>query len=189
MAWQTEGRGEQGKPTKVPYSPLGAKAHADKPATWGTRDAAEIRAEALPRPFGAGGVGIELGDHDGLAIGGIDLDTCRHAETGTLAPWASEVVERFASYTEVSPSGTGVKVFFLFDGAALPEIRACMGSEHGRQFKRKGGGDHPPAIEIYLGNRYFAVTGQQYEGTGRAAPGGSGDAGLAGDDHGAAFRR
>jgi P4 family phage/plasmid primase-like protien len=160
VAWQTEGRGPQGKPTKVPYAPSGAKARADAPGTWGTRQAAEIQASRLPRPFGAGGIGIELGDHAGLAIGGIDLDTCRHAETGGLAPWAEEVVERFASYTEVSPSGTGVKVFFLFDASALPAIRAEMGTEHGKQFKRKGAGDHPPAIELYLGNRYFAVTGQ-----------------------------
>ncbi|MDJ0391489.1 phage/plasmid primase, P4 family [Roseomonas sp. E05] len=160
VAWQTEGRGPEGKPTKVPYSPLGAKARADSPATWGTRDAAEIRAEVLPRPFGAGGVGIELGDHAGLAIGGIDLDTCRDAESGVLAPWAAEVVERFGSYTEVSPSGTGVKIFFVFEGTDLPALRSAMGSEHGRQFKRKGAGDHPPAIELYLGNRYFAVTGQ-----------------------------
>lgn len=164
VAWQTEGRGSEGKPTKVPYSPSGGAAKANKPSTWGMRSAAEIRAAQLPKPFGSGGVGIELGDHHGLAIGGIDLDTCRHFETGSLAPWAREVVDRFASYTEVSPSGTGVKVFFLFEGADLPLIRAAMGSEHGRQFKRKGDGDHPPAIELYLGNRYFAVTDQVCDG-------------------------
>ena len=159
VAWQTEGRGAQGKPTKVPYAPDGRKARADAPATWGTRAEAEVRAKQLPRPFGAGGIGIELGDHAGFAIGGIDLDTCR-AETGELAPWALEVVGRFGSYTEVSPSGTGAKVFFLFDATDLPALRAIMGTEHGKQFKRKGHGDHPPAIELYLGNRYFAVTDQ-----------------------------
>jgi putative DNA primase/helicase len=164
VAWQTEGRGPQGKPTKVPYGPDGRKARADAPSTWGTRAAAEARAAKLPRPFGTGGVGLELGDHDGLAIGGIDLDSCRDPNTGALTPWATDVLELFRSYAEVSPSGTGVKVFFLFDGADLPALRATMGTEHGKQFKRKGGGDHPPAIELYVGNRYFAVTGQILDG-------------------------
>ncbi len=164
VAWQTEGRGTEGKPTKVPYAPDGRRARADASGTWGTREAAEARAGQLPRPFGAGGVGLELGDHAGRAIGGIDLDTCR-GETGDLAPWAAEVVQRFASYAEVSPSSTGVKVFFLFDAADLPALRAIMGTEHGKQFKRKGDGDHPPAIELYLGNRYFAVTDQPLNGS------------------------
>ena len=163
VAWQTEGRGPQGKATKVPYAPDGKKARADAPATWGTRKAAETRAETLPRPFGAGGVGIELGVHGGLAIGGIDLDTCRSAQTGKLTPWANEVLELFGSYAEVSPSGTGVKVFFIFDAADQPTLRNAMGTEHGKQFKRKIGNDHPPAIELYLSNRYFAVTDQILE--------------------------
>ncbi|MBX6747299.1 MAG: hypothetical protein IRY87_35155, partial [Acetobacteraceae bacterium] len=163
VAWQTQDR--KGKPSKVPHAPGGGLAKADTPATWGMRAQAEERAAALPRPYGTGGVGIMLGDHAGLALGGIDLDTCRDPATGTLEPWATEVVERFGSYAEVSPSGTGVKVFFSFDGAELPALRQAMRSEHGRQFKRKTDSDHPPAIELYLGNRYFAVTGQQLDGS------------------------
>ncbi len=163
VAWQTEDRG--GKLTKVPYSPQGQRAKADDPDTWGTRTQAEARAARLPCPFGGGGVGIELGDHLGLALGGIDLDTCRDTASGRLDAWAAEVVARFGSYTEVSPSGTGVKVFFAFDGAMLVALRQAMGTDHGRQFKRHGGGDHPPAIELYVGSRYFAVTDQRLEGT------------------------
>jgi predicted P-loop ATPase len=161
VAWQTQDR--NGKPSKVPHAPGGSLAKADDPGTWAARLEAESRAAALPRPYGTGGVGIMLGDHLGLALGGIDLDTCRDPAAGTLAPWAAEVVERFGSYVEVSPSGTGVKVFFTFDGTELPALRQAMGSEHGRQFKRKSSGDHPPAIELYLGNRYFAVTDQRLD--------------------------
>src|SRR4051794_7753634 len=56
---------------------------------------------------GASGVGIALGD--GLA--GVDLDKCRDPKTGELEPWAANVVKIFDSYTEISPSGTGVKIF------------------------------------------------------------------------------
>ncbi|HEV7266378.1 MAG TPA: hypothetical protein VGN83_15875 [Falsiroseomonas sp.] len=161
VAWQTQDRG--GKATKVPYAPLHGLAKAGDPSTWGSREAAELRAAKLPRPFGSGGVGLQLGDHLGLAIGGIDLDTCRNAETGILEPWATEVVARFASYTEVSPSSTGVKIFVTLDAAELPMLLAAMNTEGGKVFKQRGDRDHPPAIEIYLASRYFAVTDQRLD--------------------------
>ncbi len=126
VAWQTEQSNGRKKPTKVPYSPRSGKAHADKPATWGSRAAAAAKAADLPCPLGIGGVGIELGDlGDGRVLAGVDLDTCRD-DAGAFAPWALEVVDRFASYTEVSPSGTGAKVFFLLDPAGLPEFAPLL---------------------------------------------------------------
>jgi hypothetical protein len=162
VAWQAEERGPGGAPTKVPYSPRAAgKARADDPTTWGARADAEARADRLPKPLRTGGIGFVLGDlGDGGAIGGVDLDSCRD-DDGVLAPWAAAVVERLASYVEVSPSGTGVKVFFTFTAADLPVLREAMGTAHGKMWKRPVGGDHPPAIELHLGNRYFAVTDQQ----------------------------
>ncbi len=158
VAWQTQDR--DGKPTKVPFRANGATAKADSPSTWCDRAAAAERAALLPRPYGTGGVGIMLGDHQGLAIGGLDLDTCL-TETGDMAPWAVEMVQRFCSYAEISPSGTGVKIFFTYDAADLVRLRQVMGSEWGKQYKRGTGGTHPPAIELYLGNRFFAVTEDQ----------------------------
>ena len=168
VAWQTEDRGS-GKATKVPYAPGGGKARADAPSTWGTRAQAMAMAERLPRAAGQGGIGIELGDlGDGVSLGGIDLDTCCTAG-GPLEPWAAEVVELFASYTETSPSLTGAKIFFLYRTADLAKLRARRLPDPGDGAKRKpawgkqwklGGGDHPPAIELYLGNRYFTVTEQ-----------------------------
>ncbi len=132
---------------------------ADKPSTWGARPDAELRAAMLPKPYGLGGIGIELAIlGDGRSLAGVDLDACREPETGRLEGWAEDVLASFDSYAEVSPSFTGAKVFFTYDADALPDLRACMnGPLHGKQFKR-GGGDHPPAIELHLGNRYFVVT-------------------------------
>jgi hypothetical protein len=48
-------------------------------------------------------------------------------------------------------------VFFLIASADRAGTDAIFGGQSGKQFKR-GGGDHPPAIEIYRGRRYFAVT-------------------------------
>ena len=166
VAWQTEARGPSERPTKIPYSPVGqGRAKANDPATWGTRDAATVRVAALAKPFDLGGVGLELcALGGGRSIGGIDLDTCYDPESGVIAPWAMAVVDNLNSYTEVSPSGAGVKVFFLFLTADHDVIRRALGKKADGELKfssswsRKTGADHPPAIELHTGNRYFAVT-------------------------------
>jgi hypothetical protein len=162
VAWQTETPEGRPKPTKMPYAPAGSGyAKADDARTWGTREAAETRAARLPRPFDAGGVGFELGDlGNGRAIGGLDLDSCRDPETGSIEPWAAEVIRRFGSYAEVSPSGTGAKVFFTYDPAGLPDLLRLMGTRTGKKWA-SAKGEHAPAIELYLTGRYFAVTGER----------------------------
>ena len=161
VTWRNESR--NGKPTKVPYSPrTDRRAKADDPATWGTRVEAEAAVPRLVNGAG-GGIGLQLGVlGDGRAIGGVDLDTCLAAD-GTLEPWAAEVVARIASYTEISPSGTGAKVFFTFLTSELISLREIMGKKPGEGSGRKwarGKGDHVPSIELYLDGRYFALTGQ-----------------------------
>ncbi|WP_229681716.1 hypothetical protein, partial [Neoroseomonas lacus] len=163
VAWQTEDR--NGKPTKMPYRSDGRRAKANTPATWCDRSTAAGRAPVLPRPYGTGGIGIMLGNHLGLTIGGLDLDSCL-SETGDLAPWAFEVMARFPSYAETSPSGTGLKVFFTYDGTALPHLRSVMGAaDWSKLYKRRTGVAHPPSIELHLGNRFFTVTDQQHGDT------------------------
>ncbi len=150
VAWQTEDR-PNGKPTKVPYSPSGAKARADTPRTWGTRAQAEAMAERLPRLHGQGGVGIELGElGGGVSLGGVDLNSCC-GPGGPLATWAVEVVHLLQSYAETSPSLTGAKVFFTYPSAALAVLRARKLIDPGNGAQRKaawgrqwksGEGDH-----------------------------------------------
>jgi putative DNA primase/helicase len=153
VAWKNEVR--NGKPTKVPHAPKGGRAKADDPDTWGTLAQAEAQARYIK-----GAVGIILGIDagDGTTLAGIDLDTCRDAE-GNVEDWAIEVIARLATYTEVSPSKTGVKLFFRLREEDLPRIRDMMGSPHGKMFSRRTGENHPPAIELHISNRYFAVTG------------------------------
>jgi putative DNA primase/helicase len=163
VAWRYEDR--DGKPTKVPFAPNGAYAKADDPVTWGSRRAAEARARRIIDGLG-GGIGVILGIDcgDGTALGGIDLDACRSPE-GDFDRWAIEITERFGSYAEVSPSGTGAKVFFRYRAEDLPRLREIMGTATGKKFARRTGNDHPPAIEIYLSRRYFAVTGDPLDGS------------------------
>jgi hypothetical protein len=156
VAWTSEET--NGRTTKVPYSPsTGLRAKVDDPVTWGSFDMAADRAVKMPRADGPQGVGLILGDLDGdIAIGGIDLDTCINVD-GVIAPWAQEVIDRFQTYTEVSPSGTGVKLFFTYMIAERADMQAAMETPWSKIYKLSGG-EHPPAIELYLGGRYFTLT-------------------------------
>jgi hypothetical protein len=158
VGWKIAERG--GKLTKVPFNPeTGRMAESNNRTTWATRPQAERWASR-----NGGQTGIVLAPiGDDWHLGGIDLDTCRDPESGIVEPWAREVIARFGSYTEVSPSSTGVKTFFLYPLSAKGKLTTPLGKKLGRQFKRRSGGDRPPAIEIYIGNRYFAVTTQTSE--------------------------
>jgi hypothetical protein len=159
VGWQKEIREDSDDlPTKMPYIGVGRRAMANG-TKWLCRSDAEQLEKLLPKPFGIGGIGIEFATlPDGRAIAGVDLDCCRNSETGQIEDWALAIIEEFNSYTETSPSGTGAKIFFTYSPEILPQLRKAMGgSQYGKMFKRPGG-EHPPAIELHLGNRYFATT-------------------------------
>jgi putative DNA primase/helicase len=65
--------------------------------------------------------------------------------------------------TEISPSGTGAKIFLVVAAEDIAPIRAAMGMPHGREWKRPGN-DHPPAIEWHVSNRYFTTTEEHVPG-------------------------
>ena len=120
---------------KEPINPLnGHNAKANDPSTWGMLDQA-IKAMFQ---FQLDGIGVELG----RGLCGIDLDHCIN-EQGQITVQARDVIAAMDSYTEISPSGTGIHI--LFSGI-IPE-----GS------RRKDG------IEMYSEGRYFTVTGNLYE--------------------------
>ena len=88
---------------KVPYSPKTyLKASTVNPQTWGKyEEAIEIE--------GFWGIGFVFSKDDPYA--GIDLDKCRDSKTGNIEEWARQIIGYFNSYTEISPSGTGVHIF------------------------------------------------------------------------------
>ena len=76
-----------------------------EPTSWLTYDDAAARADGFD---GQAGVGFVLGD--GWA--GLDLDDCREPKDGTLDPRAEAILDvSKGAYSEVSPSGKGIKVF------------------------------------------------------------------------------
>jgi hypothetical protein len=143
--------------SNVPYNPRsdpkeGRKAATNDPATWGTL----AQAAAYARAAGAAGVGYVLRApppaRDDDPVCGADLDGCRDPATGELAPWAWELVRRLDSYTEVSPTGTGVHV--LAEGALSPGWR-----------KLPVPGAPGGVVELYDRGRFLTVTGRHLAGT------------------------
>lgn len=122
-----------GKATKILLNPrTGRAAKSNDPATWSTLDAAIATATA--RGYG---IGYVFSDADPFT--GVDLDKCRDPKTGAIAAWALRIIEFFRTYSEVSPSGTGVKLVLL-------------GKFAGRG-RRRG------TVEVYCRKRFFTITG------------------------------
>jgi len=136
---------KNGKQTKPPVDVrTGEKAKSDDANTWTTYDnALEYYQEHSNN--GIRGIGFELGPRQSTVYVGIDLDHCRNPETGEIAAWAQKIIDKLASYTEISPSGEGIRIWVI---AVLPE--------NGR---KKG------HVEMYDGNRYLTVTGNHLPGT------------------------
>ena len=146
VAWALEGR-DGGRKTKKPYNPATGKlAKPNDPGTWGTY----AEAATAVRARGLAGVGVMLGD--GLA--GIDLDHVIDAN-GRLDAAAARIVQQMGTYTELSPSGNGLHIL-CHTTAAAAEGRRCS-SVFTAETETPGA-----EIELYMGGRYFTVTGDVY---------------------------
>lgn len=143
VAWKYVVR--DGKSTKVPVNPrTGESAASTGVETWGSYDDAIAACERDSR---LAGVGFVFTRTDPFC--GIDLDRAINQQTGDLKPWAAELVQQLDSYTEVSPSGTGVKVFL-------------RGKKPGSRCKRS---HHDGVVEVYDQGRFFTITGTRFENT------------------------
>ena len=91
-----------GKPTKVPYQARACtqRASSTNPATWSTHAAAVAAAKADD----VDGLGFVFAEDDPFAC--VDFDGCVDGED--INPDAADLMRRLDSYTEFSPSGTGV---------------------------------------------------------------------------------
>jgi hypothetical protein len=155
--WKNEIRAGGNKPSKVPYALDGGLAKSNDPSTWMTY----FEAEQCRDQRHHDGINIMLAPvEDGLHLGGIDLDACI-GEEGDLEPWAAEIVVKVNSYTEVSPSGTGLKIFFLHDPKLTLDAKHRW-RKHVQKPNPKGGKDL--GIEQYLAKHFMAVTEAVYQG-------------------------
>jgi putative DNA primase/helicase len=152
VTYRLEDNGKR-KADKVPYRALAKEmfhASHSNPNTWSEFGSAFAVYDFLNR----GGTKR----YDGLMracvaqdrITFIDLDNCRDPETRTIKAWAQRWIDYFDSYTEISPSGSGVHIFVY----GLPP------TEKGWKKAYVDG-----AVEIYYEKRFATFTGWHVEGS------------------------
>jgi primase-polymerase (primpol)-like protein len=129
---------------KRPHTPGNGSlfpASTTDPSTWKTYADAKASAEQHDC-----GIGLVLSPHDDdFDLAAFDLDKCRNPKTGKLAPWSEELVEQAGSYTEITPSGTGLRIIGIGSDVELH----C-------DLPRDGDGH----LEVYSQtNRFITVTG------------------------------
>jgi P4 family phage/plasmid primase-like protien len=136
-----------GKWTKCPIDPRdGSGADSTDASTWTSLDDAVAAWRANSR---YAGVGYVFAADDPFT--GVDLDECI-GDDGELVPSAREIVDSLDSYTEVSPSGRGVKAYVI---GTKPDGCGCK-SKRIAGFKES---------EVYSQERFFCVTGRHLVGT------------------------
>ncbi|MGE5618091.1 MAG: phage/plasmid primase, P4 family [Sphingomonadaceae bacterium] len=136
VAWDFNAKGD-----KVPInSRTGKLASVSDPSTWGNFGTAYRYAQKHNC-----GIGFVFTEQDPYC--GVDLDDCRDPARGTMTVETWERIAALDSYSEVSPSGTGVKIFLK----AKPDRNYNASETRG--------------IEVYAWGRFFTVTGQHVQGT------------------------
>jgi len=137
-----------GKPTKVPYQVNGREADSSDPKTWSTYEAVVEHYKAHSNEHA--GIGYVFDPLDPFA--GVDLDNCI-GEGGAIEPQAKSILDLLSSYSEISPSGKGIKIF----------VKAQLPVKVGDPQRPQLGFKHPknPEVEIYFGKRFFTLTGER----------------------------
>jgi P4 family phage/plasmid primase-like protien len=133
------GDAEHQKWSKLPVQPTGKAASSTNPATWTDF----LTAQKAYENGNFDGIGFVFTGDDNLV--GVDIDDCRDPDTGNLSDFARKIVDNVQGYCEVSPSGTGVKIF----------TRADLHAAHV---------DHSIGLEVYPKSRYFTITGHHIQG-------------------------
>ena len=124
----------------MPLQTSGRSASSTNPATWTDF----ISAEQAYNTHKFDGVGFVFCEDDNLV--GVDLDDCYDAQQGRFINAAMQhIADQIDGYMEISPSGTGVKIF----------TRSNPFAAHA---------DHSIGFEAYSKGRFFTVTGHHLSG-------------------------
>ena len=143
ICWKYEQIPGRSKPTKVPYDPVsGYKAKSTDRTTWTDFDTAVKNASRYD------GIGFVFTKEDPYV--GIDLDHVLNEKGEFLTRDAKSLYEMCSSYTEISPSGTGIHIIGKAKLRDDAPHRVDGNEERGTCAK-----------ELYDSGRYFTFTGHQ----------------------------
>ena len=135
--WKAIWNDSRQKYDKIPYDARHYGLSTKKVSDWGDYESAAATLALNPTRYA--GLGFVLTDVKDVV--GIDLDNCRH-DNGQIEPWAREIIESMGSYTEISPSGHGLRI--LAHGSFETDWN-----------------NHEVGIEVYSGHspRFLTITG------------------------------
>lgn len=143
ICWKYEQVPGRSKPTKIPYNPeTGYKAKSTDRSTWTDFDTAVKSASKYD------GIGFVFTKEDPYV--GIDLDHVLNEKGEFLTRDAQSLYETCNSYTEISPSGTGIHIIGKAKLRDDAPHRVDGNEENGTCAK-----------ELYDSGRYFTFTGHQ----------------------------
>jgi P4 family phage/plasmid primase-like protien len=136
-----KGEGESSYWSKMPTQVNGFAASSTNPATW--TDFISVQAAYQSNPDKYSGIGFVFTKDDNLV--GVDLDDVYELGVGFTNAAMQQIAESIDGYMEISPSGTGVKIF-----TRAQEFAAHKDSSIG--------------FEAYATGRFFTVTGHKLSG-------------------------
>lgn len=136
--WKKEIRG--GKETKIPYNPkTGERAESNNPVTFGAFDLADER--YMTEDYD--GVGIRLSN----GYSAVDIDHC--VDGNVISDLAMSIIGTLKSYTEYSPSKTGIRIIFQADNFVYDREKYYLKNPQN-------------GVEVYVcgvTNRFVTITG------------------------------
>lgn len=155
ILWKMESR--DGKPTKVPFQvhPVNGKwipAKSDDPSTWAAYDdACKVLKNGVSETKG---LGFEHGV-EGCGIVSVDFDGCIGTD-GNIAPWALDFINQHLTYVEKTPSGSGLRALYRYDGKlTLPNGKTAMAWPK----PSLPGVEKKAQMEVFVSRKFITVTG------------------------------
>lgn len=141
VVWKKEKRGN-GQMAKVSYIPNSDRhARSNSPETWTDFKTALESYKSNSGKYA--GIGFNLSNSPYVVI---DIDHCIN-DDGIVNEWAEKIINDLNSYTEISPSGTGIHIFLRDD-----KNEVILEKKRNKR------------IEIYKEKRYMTMTGHIYNG-------------------------
>ena len=128
------------KDKKMPYNPK-------------TNEPAKTNSHETFADFDTACKAYESGKYSGLGIGifdgisAIDIDHC--IENGELSDMAKDIINQMNSYTEISPSGNGIRIIFTTENFSYDNNTYYINN-------------HNKGLEVYVSNctsKYVTITG------------------------------
>ena len=158
VLWKMVYKADLNKWTKVPYSPETHAPYNRHPSECGNLDMARKVLLTHGKAKGFAGVGLSAMLEDGLTY--LDFDRCLDDNGAINSPRLEKFVRDLGSYTEISPSGRGLRVIVKTPSSLGKSNQTHKATERNTpsdcsHFEAEG-------VEIWNDGKYATITGQRF---------------------------